>query len=306
MLCEKNLFHFLNDLFFFSSCRIMALNKKSRDFRLRDVREIRKAKDAEAYAKYKAKVPSTHVASDNEFKKEERRLDPTTMTYMKAVIRCPVFMASSKQLDLPLSVFTNAHEVMGKKDPKNKAIALASLDSSDEEYTDEQMRDDLYERTDTPFYPWFQDHVKRSARRSFTPEYLLLGLVEEINKYKQERNKGKDGDWPPVGKQVDEVISRAGNVYWYIYGLCGALEDIIPETIEDDGYDWYYADFREVLGPLCGAIKDYIAGGEDWAVLRPRVQAHVSRVLRHVAGGAVCPAEEAMRVNYAKIRGKKE
>ena len=308
MLCEKNLFqfHFLHDLFFFSSCRIMASNKKSRDFRLRDVREIRKAKDAEAYAKYKAKVPSTHVASDNEFKKEERRLDPTTMTYMKAVIRCPVFMASSKQLDLPLSVFTNAHEVMGKKDPKNKAIALASLDSSDEEYTDEQMRDDLYERTDTPFYPWFQDHVKRSARRSFTPEYFMMGLVEEINKYKQERSKGEVGDWPPVGKQVDEVISRAGNVYWYIYGLCGALDDVIPETIGYDGYDWYYADFREVLGPLCGAIKDYIAGGEDWAVLRPRVQAHVSRVLRHVAGGAVCPAEEAMRVNYVKIKGNKD
>ena len=41
-------------------------------------------------------------------------------------------------------------------------------------------------------------------------------------------------------------------------------------------------------------------------MLRPRVQAHVSRVLRHVAGGAVCPAEEAMRVNIAKIRGKKD
>ena len=203
-------------------------------------------------------------------------------------------------------MFTQIFNLMVKKDPKNQAIALASLDSSDEEYTDEQMREDLFERTDTRFYPWFQDHVKRSARRSFTPEYFMMGLVEEISKYKKERGNGEDEDWPPVGKHLDEVISRAGNIYWYIYGLCGALVDVIPETSEDDGYDWYYADFREVLGPLCGAIKDYIAGGEDWAVLRPRVQAHVSRVLRHVAGGAVCPAEEAMRVNIAKIRGKKD
>ena len=109
-----------------------------------------------------------------------------------------------------------------------------------------------------------------------------------------------------MGKQLDEIIDRAGNVYWYIYGLCGALKGVLPETIEDDGYDSYNADFMVVLGPLCGTIKEYSAGGEDWAVLRPRVQAHVSHVLRHVAGGAVCPAEEAMRVNIAKIRGKKE
>ena len=230
------------------------------------------------------------------------------MTYMKAVIRSTNSMVSSQQLDLPLCAFIEGFKLMAEKDPKNKAIALANLglDSSDEEYTDEQMREDLYERTDTRFYPWFQDHVKRSARRSFTPEYFMMGLVEEISKYKKERGNGEDEDWPPVGKHLDEVISRAGNIYWYIYGLCGALVDVIPETSEDDGYDWYYADFREVLGPLCGAIKDYIAGGEDWAVLRPRVQAHVSRVLRHVAGGAVCPAEEAMRVNISKIRVKKD
>ena len=288
----------------------MASNKKPRDFRMRDLRGLSEAKNAEAFAKYKVQGSSTttHNASDNEFMKEQEktRLDSTTMTYMKAVIKCPDTMASSQKNDFPLNMFTQIFNLMAKKDPKNQAIALASLDSSDEEYTDEQMRDDLYERTDTRFYPWFQDHVKRSARRSFTPEYFMMGLVEEISKYKKERGNGEDEDWPPVGKHLDEVISRAGNIYWYIYGLCGALVDVIPETSEDDGYDWYYADFREVLGPLCGAIKDYIAGGEDWAVLRPRVQAHVSRVLRHVAGGAVCPAEEVMRVNIAKIGGKKE
>ena len=288
----------------------MASNKKPRDFRMRDLRGLSEAKNAEAFAKYKVQgsPTTTHNASDNEFMKEQEktRLDSTTMTYMKAVIKCPDTMASSQKNDFPLNMFTQIFNLMAKKDPKNQAIALASLDSSDEEYTDKQMREDLFERTDTRFYPWFQDHVKRSARRSFTPEYFMMGLVEEISKYKKERGNGEDEDWPPVGKHLDEVISRAGNIYWYIYGLCGALVDVIPETSEDDGYDWYYADFREVLGPLCGAIKDYIAGGEDWAVLRPRVQAHVSRVLRHVAGGAVCPAEEAMRVNIAKIRGKKD
>ena len=70
------------------------------------------------------------------------------------------------------------------KDANNEAKANALAAS--EEYTDEQMREDLFERTDTRFYPWFQDHVKRSARRSFTPEYFMMGLVEEINKLRDE------------------------------------------------------------------------------------------------------------------------
>ena len=286
----------------------MASNKNPREFRMRDLRGLSEARNAEAYAKYKAKASSTDVASEIEFKKEKTKLDSTSMTYMKAVIRSTNSMVSSQQLDLPLCAFINGFKLMAEKDPKNKAVALANLglDSSDEEYTDEQMRDDLYERTDTPFYPWFQDHVKRSARRSFTPEYFMMGLVEEINKYKQERSKGEVGDWPPVGKQMDEVISRAGNVYWYIYGLCSGMEDVIPETVEDDGYDWFYADVRELLGSLCGSVRKLVQGDQDWAVLRPQVQASVSRLLRYIRERSVrfTTPEMAMRFNIAKIRGR--
>ena len=165
---------------------------------------------------------------------------------------------------------------------------------------DEQMREDTMKRSNTPFYPWFRDHVRRSAKRSFTPEYFTMGLMDEVGKYKEERLRA-DG-WPPQGKQLDEIVSRAGNVYWYIYGLCSALEGVIPETVEDDGYDLNQADFRKVLGPLCGAVREWAQGDKDRAVLRPRVQASVSRLLRHMARGSVVPPEEVMRLNIAKIK----
>ena len=220
------------------------------------------------------------------------------MAYLKAVIKCPLAENLRQNQDLALREMIKIFEIYANNEAKAKALATS------EEYTDEQMQEEMIKRTVTPFFPWFQKHVRRSAKRSFTPEYLMLGLMEEIGKYAEERRKLED--WPPVGKQLDAIIDRAGNIYWYIYGICGALKDVIPETVADDGYDWFGADFRRVLGPLCGAIKEYSAGGRDWSVLRPRIQTHVSRVLRHVTGGAVCPAEEAMRVNIAKIRGKKE
>ena len=263
------------------------------------MRKRRKAYDERktlATAAYNAQVSATHDSSNDERKEEEMSEDSTM--YLKAVIKCPLATALIRRQDLSLREVTNLYKNLSNDEAKAKALAI-SVD-----YTDDQLQEDMVRRTDTPFVSWFQKHVRRSAKRPFTPGYLMLGLVEEISMYAKERRKLED--WPPVGKQVDEIIDRAGNIYWYIYGICGALDDVIPETVEDDGYDWYYADFRRVLGPLCGAIKEYSAGGEDWSVLRPRVQAHVSRVLRHVAGGAVCPAEEAMRVNIAKIRGKKE
>ena len=165
---------------------------------------------------------------------------------------------------------------------------------------DEQMREDTMKRSNTPFYPWFRDHVRRSAKRSFTPEYFTMGLMDEVGKYKEERLRA-DG-WPPQGKQLDEIVSRAGNVYWYIYGLCSAMEEVTPETVEDDGYDLNQADFRKVLGPLCGAVREWAQGDKDRAVLRPRVQASVSRLLRHMARGSVVPPEEVMRLNIAKIK----
>ena len=296
----------------------MATNNKSRDSRRRQ-RLWCTAKEqikADGTAEYNAKISATHDASDYEHKEEEVGEDSTTYlksviktyqekmgedstTYLKSVIKSSPWMAARQRRDLALCEVTDFFKIAAEAIPEVEAKFPA-----DEDYTDEQMQEDMIKRTNTPLVPWFQKHVRRSAKRSFTPEYMMLGLVEQISKYKQER--GTVEDWPPVGKQLDEIIDRAGNIYWYIYGLCGALEDILPETIEEDGYDWYNADFRMVFGHLCGAFKDYTAEGEDWAVLRPRVQAHVSRVLRHVAGGAVCPAEEAMRVNIAKIRGKKD
>ena len=167
-----------------------------------------------------------------------------------------------------------------------------------------EMREDMFRRTDTPFYPWFQDHVKRSAKRSFTADYFMLGLVEEFNKYNLEKRTGDD--WPPVGKHLDEVISRAGNVYWYIYGLCGGMENIIPATVDGDGYDWYYADVMELLLSMCGLIRKRVQGDQDWAVLRPQVQASVSRLLRFIKERSVrfSTPELAMRTNIAKIKGR--
>ena len=271
-----------------SNFRVMA-SKKSRDLQQRVWQQ-----KTEATAAYDAKDSATR----DEMKWEVEMSEELKMAYLKAVIKCPLAENLRQNQDLALREMIKIFEIYANNEAKAKALATS------EEYTDEQMQEDMIKRTVTPFFSWFQKHVRRSARRSFTPEYLVLGLVEEVSKYKRERRKVEA--WPPVGKELDEVICRAGNIYWYIYGLCGALEDVVPETVEDDGYDWFHADFKEVVGRLCGTIKDYTAGGEDWVVLRPRVQAHVSRVLRHVAGGAVCPAEEAMRVNIAKIRGKKE
>ena len=283
-------------LHYLPSFRIMATNNKSEVHLRRQRREAYDKIRTEATSAYNAKVSATQNTSEDEHKEEELSEDSTM--YLKAVIKCPLATALIRRRDLSLREVTNLHKNLSNDEAKAKALATSH------EYTDEQMLEDMWKRTDTPFFPWFQRHVRRSAKRSFTPEYLMLGLMEEIGKYAEERRKLED--WPPVGKQMDEIIDRAGNLYWYIYGICGALKDVIPETVADDGYDWYGADFRRVLGPLCGAIKEYSSGGQDWSVLRPRVQTHVSRVLRHVTGGAVCPAEEAMRVNIAKIRGKKE
>ena len=101
-------------------------------------------------------------------------------------------------------------------------------------------------------------------------------------------------------------ISRAGNVYWYIYGLCGAMEDVIPATVDGDGYDWYYADLMELLLSMCGLIRKSVQGDQDWAMLRPQVQASVSHLLRYIKERSVrfSTPEVAMRINIAKIKGR--
>ena len=231
----------------------MATNNKSRDSRRRQRLwcTVKAQRKAEGTAEYNAKISGTNNASNDEHKEEEMSEDSTT--YLKSVIKSSPWMAARQRRDLALCEVTDFFKIAAEAIPEVEAKFPA-----DEDYTDEQMQEDMIKSTNTPLFPWFQKHVRRSAKRSFTPEYLMLGLVEQISKYKQER--GTVEDWPPVGKQLDEIIDRAGNVYWYIYGLCGALEDVFPETIEDDGYDWYNADFRMVLGRLCGTIKDYTAG----------------------------------------------
>ena len=136
--------------------------------------------------------------------------DDSTM-YLKAVIKCPLATALIRRQDLSLREVTNLYKKLSNDEAKAKALAI-SVD-----YTDDQLQEDMVRRTDTPFVSWFQKHVRRSAKRPFTPEYLMLGLVEEISMYAKERRKLED--WPPVGKQVDEIIDRAGNIYWYIYGI---------------------------------------------------------------------------------------
>ena len=261
----------------------MATNNKSRDSRRRQ-RLWCTAKEqikADGTAEYNAKTSATHDASDDEHKEEEMGEDSMTYlksviksyqeemgegstTYLKSVIKSSPWMAVRQRRDFALCEVTDFFKIASEAIPEVEAKFPA-----DEDYTDEQMQEDMIKRTNTPLVPWFQKHVRRSAKRSFTPEYLVLGLVEEVSKYKRERRKVEA--WPPVGKELDEVICRAGNIYWYIYGLCGALEDVVPETVEDDGYDWFHADFKEVVGRLCGTIKDYTSGDQDWSVLRPRV-----------------------------------
>ena len=271
--------------------------------------------ETKAKANAKARAPATHDSSDDEYSFEELKkinenvdkisedFNKNKVSYTELEIKRSYLMHTCERRDQSFAAGVEIGEAcmrdlgfLGKL-PKNKMLRKNTQTSF-------KMREDMLSRTDTPFYPWFQDHVKRSSKRSFTADYFTVGLVEEINKYKMEREKGED--WPPVGKHVDEVVCRAGNVYWYIYGLCSGMEDVIPETVDDDGYDWYYADVRELLGSLCGTVRKWIQGDQDWAVLRPQVQASVSRLLRYIRERSVrfTTPEMAMRFSIAKIRGR--
>ena len=268
--------------------------------------------ETKAMAKAKAKAPSTHDSSDNEYSFEKLKkinenadkifedMNKNKISYTELEIKRSYLMHMCERDDHSFAGFVELGEACMQgfgKLPKNKILRKNTQTSF-------KMREDMLNRTNTSFYPWFQDHVKRSSKRSFTADYFTVGLVEEISKYKEERGKGED--WPPVGRQADEVICRAGNVYWYIYGLCSGMEDVIPETVEDDGYDWFYADVRELLGSLCGSVRKLVQGDQDWAVLRPQVQASVSRLLRYIRERSVrfTTPEMAMRFNIAKIRGR--
>ena len=99
---------------------------------------------------------------------------------------------------------------------------------------------------------------------------------------------------------------------WYLYGLCGALAYVTPETLAEDGYEEEEEEEEEgggllaAVGPLCGAVKKWSRGDSDWAVFGPRVRTHVSRVLRRVARASPVPLAAAMRANIAKIESRRQ
>ena len=185
-----------------------------------------------------------------------------------------------------------------KAKPKKVYVPSSSSSSSDDEEGERRMKEEGNIKTRTPFYPWFHDHVQRSAKSSFTPLYYTLGLMEEMSKELEARRNMKG--WPP--KNMEEMVEKTGDICWYIYGLCGSLEGVTPETVEDDGFELFDDDQLSVLGPLCGTIKKWSRGDQDWAALRPRVQANVSRALRHLADKSFVPLDTAMRANIAKMR----
>ena len=179
--------------------------------------------------------------------------------------------------------------------------------SSDEE--EERRKEETKISTRTPFYPWFHDHVQRSTKKSFTPLYYTLGLVEEMGKELVVRRNMMPNLLHNPRLMFDEVERKVGDICWYIYALCGALEGVMPETVDDDGFEPFDDDMMSVVSPLCGSMKKWSRGNQDWAVLRPQVQANVSRVLRHLAYSSMKsfmgePLKMAMRANIVKMRGK--
>ena len=137
-------------------------SKKSRDLQQRVWQQ-----KTEATAAYNDKDSATR----DEMKWEVEMSEELKMAYLKAVIKCPLAENLRQNQDLALREMIKIFEIYANNEAKAKALATS------EEYTDEQMQEDMIKRTVTPFFPWFQKHVRRSARRSFTPEYLVLGRV---------------------------------------------------------------------------------------------------------------------------------
>ena len=71
----------------------------------------------------------------------------------------------------------------------------------------------------------------------------------------------------------------------YLYGLCQSLENVKPEHIlkndinGGDTKDDIDEDLLSVVGSLCGSIKKWSRGDQDWEKFQPRIQLNVSRVL---------------------------
>ena len=148
----------------------MATNNKSRDSRRRQ-RLWCTAKEqikADGTAEYNAKISPTHDASDYEHKEEEvgedsmtylksviktyqEKMGEDSTTYLKSVIKSSPWMAARQRRDLALCEVTDFFKIAAEAIPEVEAKFPA-----DEDYTDEQMQEDMIKRTNTPLVPWFQ------------------------------------------------------------------------------------------------------------------------------------------------------
>ena len=146
------------------------------------------------------------------------------------------------------------------------------------------------------YFPWFMDHVKTSLiKKSFSPLYFTVGLVEEVAELSEALAS--------LPRSEENIMSEVGDVCWYAYGLCQALEDVTPVPSDDDDGD---TDLLVAVGRLCGSIKKWSRGDQEWTVFRPRVQGHVSHLLGVVRRVSPVSLEIAMRSNIEKIRSRRE
>ena len=149
--------------------------------------------------------------------------------------------------------------------------------------------------TTPSYFPWFMDHVKTSLiKKSFSPLYFIVGLVEEVAELSEALNS--------LSRSEENITSEVGDVCWYAYGLCQALEDVTPVPSDDDGD----TDLLGAVGRLCGSIKKWSRGDKDWEVFQTRVHTNVSHVLATVARHSPVSLEEAMRKNIEKIQSRRE
>jgi len=152
-------------------------------------------------------------------------------------------------------------------------------------------------------------HVKSSLlKKSFSSLYFTVGLVEEAAELSEELKKSENND----SGDIENVVSEVGDVCWYLYGLCQSLENVKPEHILkndincDDTKDDIDEDLLSVVGSLCGSIKKWSRGDQEWEQFQPRIQLNVSRVLAVINKLSPVPLEEAMKKNIEKIQSRRQ
>ena len=156
------------------------------------------------------------------------------------------------------------------------------------------------------FQPWFLDHVRTSlVKKDFSSLYFTVGLVEEVAELMEEKQKNSPDD--------SSVVSEVGDVCWYIYGLCHSLNDILPTTIKSKSDVSNLSPLGDeaaqallLCGKLCGSVKKWNRGDQNWDQFRERIQKDVSDVLGVLASISPVPLEVAMKKNIEKIQSRRE